>query len=249
MKKIIAFLAFTCLLSFQSFAQEYYEIRNYYFKQGANSKIIQEYFSNALIPALNRQGVEHVGVFKVMGDPNPTEMVMVIPFKNLEAYIQYQDILEKDSQYLEAAKAYFEQVGLSKPLFEKISTYFSKAFNGFPHHEIPVKDASRIYEWRTYESYNEDALRRKVKMFDDKELDIFKNTGLHRAMFSKVLAGENTPCLSYLISFKNMEERDTNWKNFGSDPDWRKLLGMEEYANSHSRTVRKFLIPVEYSQW
>jgi hypothetical protein len=46
-----------------------------------------------------------------------------------------------------------------------------------------------------------------------------------------------------------MAERDANWAKFGADPDWKRISGDAKYANSHSRTVRKFLEPTSYSQW
>ena len=150
---------------------------------------------------------------------------------------------------LAAAKAYFENVGMDKPMFEKISIYLAKGFAGHPSLKLPITNPGRIYEWRTYEAYNEDALKRKIAMFNDEELKIFDTVGLHNVFFGEVLAGENTPCLSYMVSFENMAERDANWVKFQANPDWKRISADPKYANSHSRTVRKFLEPTSYSQW
>ncbi|MCZ2476105.1 NIPSNAP family containing protein [Aquirufa ecclesiirivi] len=248
MKKILALLSLI-LLSHLAICQEYYEVRTYQMKFRGNLGVVEKYISNALIPALNKYGVSKVGVFKDLGKPEPAILVVTIPFSSLESYAGYKAALEKDETYLQASKAYFDMVGLDKPLFEKISTYLAKGFKGHPVLSLPTKNEGRIYEWRTYESYNEDALRRKIAMFDDAELQVFENVGLHRVFFGEVLAGENTPCLTYMISFENMAERDKNWAKFSADPEWKRISNDPKYANSHSRTVRRFLEPTAYSQW
>ena len=172
MKKLLLLLSIT-LFSFQAFSQEYYEIRTYQMKFRGNLKVLEGYIQNALIPALNSYGVSKVGVFKDYGKPEPALLIVAIPFKNIEAYAGYRAALEKNAVYQEASKAYFEQVGIEKPLYEKISTYLAKGFSGHPTLTLPTKDASRIFEWRTYEAYNEDALRRKIAMFNEEELKVF----------------------------------------------------------------------------
>lgn len=246
MKKILFFLLF---ISFAGTAQEFYEIRTYQMKFRGNVNILENYLSKALIPALNKFGVSKVGVFKDYGKTEPVMVVVAIPFASLSAYAGYKDALEKDAAYQQASVPYFEYVGMDKPMFEKVSIYFAKSFAGHPGLTLPNKQASRIYEWRTYEAYNEDALKRKITMFNDAELAIFDKVGLHNVFFGEVLAGENTPCLSYMVSFENMAERDANWAKFSADQDWKRISSDSKYANSHSRTVRKFLEPTSYSQW
>ncbi len=214
-----------------------------------NVNLLETYLSKALIPALNAYGVAKVGVFKDYGKQDPATVVVTIPFPSLASYAGYKDALEKNAAYQEAAKAYFENVGMDKPMFEKISIYLAKGFAGHPSLKLPITNPGRIYEWRTYEAYNEDALKRKIGMFNDEELKIFDNVGLHNVFFGEVLAGENTPCLSYMVSFENMAERDANWAKFQANPDWKRISADPKYANSHSRTVRKFLEPTSYSQW
>lgn len=250
MKKFISVLAFTLsLISFQAFCQEYYEMRTYHMKFGGRMAVLENYISKALIPALNKHGVSKVGVFKDLGKPEPVVLVVVIPFKDLTSYISYKEKLSADAEYNTLAKPYFETVGNDKPLYERVSTYFGKAFEGFKSFQLPTTSASRIFEWRTYEAYNEDALSRKIQMFNEEELKIFDKVGLHNVMFAEVLAGENTPCLSYFISFDSMKERDENWAKFSADPDWKRIVSDPKYSNSHSRTVRRFLEPTSYSQW
>jgi hypothetical protein len=56
------------------------------------------------------------------------------------------------------------------------------------------------------------------------------------------------PCLAYMITFKDMAERDRNWKAFGEDAQWQKISKDPQYANTVSRIHKIFLDPVSYSQ-
>ena len=101
---------------------------------------------------------------------------------------------------------------------------------------------------RTYEGYAEDAVRRKVKMFNVDELPIFYKTKLNPVFFGEVIAGEHMPCLIYMLTFKDLNERDANWKQFVDDPDWKRISQAPEYANTVSNIIRVFLEPTPYSQ-
>ncbi|MFC0184456.1 NIPSNAP family protein [Pseudarcicella hirudinis] len=85
-------------------------------------------------------------------------------------------------------------------------------------------------------------------MFNEAEIDIFNHTKLHIVFFGEVLVGARLPCLTYMLTFKDMEERNANWAQFSADPDWKKISQAPEYANSVSRIQRVFLEPLAFSQ-
>jgi hypothetical protein len=105
-----------------------------------------------------------------------------------------------------------------------------------------------VFEMRTYEGYIEDAYQRKIKMFNEGELQIFKETGLHSVMFGEKIAGPQMPCLTYMLAFKDLAERDANWKKFSDHPEWKRISKLPEYANTVSNIHRVFLKPLKYSQ-
>jgi hypothetical protein len=113
---------------------------------------------------------------------------------------------------------------------------------------IKPQKGSQLFELRTYEGYSEDAVRRKVKMFNKEEFSIFEATGLHSVFFGEQVSGPLMPALTYMLSFSSMEERDANWDKFRVHPDWKRVSALPEYANSVSDIKRTFLTPLEYSQ-
>ncbi len=227
-------------------AKSVYELREYEMHFGTSENDLHNHFQQALIPALNRAGVKSVGVFKETSKSEPTKIYMLIPYSSWEDFPIVAQQLKNDQVFRKASENY-DQLTADKFPYARFKTKLMIAFDGQPSIILPSK-GQRIFELRTYEGYNEDALRRKLKMFNQEEFAIFDRTGLHRVFFGEVIAGDDMPCLTYMISFSGMEEHDKNWAAFGADPDWQRISKLPEYANSVSRITKIFLEPVTYSQ-
>ena len=96
--------------------------------------------------------------------------------------------------------------------------------------------------------HNEDATRRKVDMFNQAELPLFDQVGLHPVIFGHALIGENQPNLTYMLVFDDMEERDQNWAKFVKHPDWNVMKEDPRWTGTVSNIIRTFLVPSIYSQ-
>jgi hypothetical protein len=241
------YLFFCLILSLSLFGQkEYYELRTYSIPFNGSEQALHDYLEDTLIPALNRYGVENIGVFEALGDPTPKQIVLLIPYKDISAYGDVIAALAADTNYLEKRKAY-DAVPHNKRVYTRFSSSFYIAFDGLPQIVKP-KEGSQLFELRTYEGYSEDAVRRKVKMFNEEEFSIFDATGLHSVFFGEQVSGPMMPALTYMLSFSSMEERDANWKKFIVHPEWKRVSGLEEYAHSVSDIKRTFLKPLSYSQ-
>ncbi|GAB3921712.1 hypothetical protein GCM10028804_17990 [Larkinella terrae] len=218
-------------------------------KNGRQQKLVENYFQNAAIPALNRLGSKTVGVFTEYLPQGFTKLVAVIPFQSLDDYFKLPDQLAKDSAYQQAAADYLNATA-TEPAYERIESSLLKSFAHMPKLEAPEKKP-RIFELRRYESHNETAGKKKIEMFNEGgEIAIFKRVGLTPVFFGETLIGPLRPNLTYMLTFDNMEEHDQNWKAFGSDPEWKKISAIPEYANARivSNIVRTFLIPAVFSQ-
>jgi hypothetical protein len=227
-------------------AKSVYELREYEMHFGTSENDLHNHFQQALIPALNRAGVKSVGVFRETSKSEPTKIYMLIPYSSWEEFPMVSDQLKNDPAFRQASESY-DRLAADKFPYARYKTKLMIAFDGQPAIILPSR-GQRIFELRTYEGYNEDALRRKLKMFNQEEFAIFDRTGLHRVFFGEVIAGDDMPCLTYMISFSGMDEHDKNWAAFGADPDWQRISKLPEYANSVSRITKIFLEPVAYSQ-
>ncbi|MEL6924100.1 MAG: NIPSNAP family protein, partial [Bacteroidota bacterium] len=70
----------------------------------------------------------------------------------------------------------------------------------------------------------------------------------HGIPFGKMMAGPAMPALVYMLQFKDMAERDANWKDFVNHPEWNTMKVKPAYADAVSNIVRLFLLPTDYSQ-
>src|SRR5580692_5836010 len=83
-------------------AQTYYELRAYHLRRGPKTDLFDRYFRDAAIPAMNRAGIEHVGVFNVsVGPDSPTNYVL-LPHSSLESIATMRQRLQADEEFHKA---------------------------------------------------------------------------------------------------------------------------------------------------
>lgn len=178
-----------------------------------------------------------------------TKLFVLIPYNSTEDFVNVTQKLAGDASYKQAAAAYLNAQA-TEPAYERIESSLFRAFANMPKMEIPEKK-QRIFELRRYESHNETAGKKKIEMFNEAgEIAIFKRVGLTPVFFGEAIIGSMLPNLTYMLTFDDMEEHDKNWKIFGSDPEWKKISAMPEYANDKilSAITRTFLMPASFSQ-
>jgi hypothetical protein len=228
--------------------REYFELRVYTLKDETQQKLVENYFRQAAIPALNKLGSKNIGVFTEQQPTGQTKIYAVIPFKSLDDFVKMSERLAADKTYQQAGTTYLNAPA-TEPAYERIESSLLEAFAGMPTLEAPEKK-ERLFELRRYESSGEAAGKKKIEMFNKGEIAIFRRTGLTPVFFGEVLIGERRPNLTYMLTFDDMAEHDRNWKTFGSDPEWKKISSMPEYADAKivSKITRTFLVPTSFSQ-
>src|SRR3954453_2784679 len=83
-----------------------YELRLYHLRRGPVVKRADDYFRDALLPALGRLGAGPVGVFNVVvGPDNPTAYVL-IPHPSAAAAAPWADRLAADEAYQKAGEPF-----------------------------------------------------------------------------------------------------------------------------------------------
>ena len=225
--------------------KDFYELKVYQLTGRRSIAQLGKYYTEAVIPFLNSLGAK-VGMFTEYGMEEPPKIYTLHVYKKPEDYFNAVVKMRTDDRFLDAAEAFFE-IPADRPVYERYETFLMTAFDAIPQAKMP-DDGRKLLELRTYESYNEDAARRKVMMFNDEELPLFEKVGLHPVFFGQVLAGRFMPALIYMLWFEDMEQRDANWKKFGSSDEWKKMSSKEIYANTVSKVKKKFLTPMEISQ-
>lgn len=221
--------------------KELYEIRTYEIKFGGDQQILIDYLKNVLQPTLKRIGVNHFMLFNELGNSNPTKIWAIISYPNSQIYLDSQN-LDADPQYNKAAASY-NAISQDDRVYNRFASSLLLAFDGMPNMLDPINGAS-LFELRTYEGYSEDAVRRKIDMFNIEEIDLFLKTNLHPVFFGEMIIGPHRPCLTYMLNFKDMNEHDASWKAFVNHPEWKVMSAKKEYANSVSNIRKVFLKPL-----
>jgi len=230
--------------------RDYYEIRAYRLKDGADHQLLDGYLAKAAIPALNRLGIPSVGAFTEIEPKDGLAVFVLIPYPSLASFAVAAARIQADPEYQKAGADYL-QTPKSNPGFVRIDSWLLLAFEGMPKLELPAycrEKKPRIFELRTYESYSEVKAQKKVDMFNAGEIDTMREVGLGPIFYGQTLIGRELPHLMYLTSGENREVHKQHWDAFGKHPVWKKLLADHQYDDSVSKSTSRFLVPTAYSQ-
>ena len=208
-------------------ATEFYELRRYRLRRGPKQALVNEFWQKAAIPALRRAGAGPVGVFTVMIGPESPTLYVLIVHRTLDAFAAIDFRLAADAEFQKTGAAYLDAVA-ADPAFIRVESSLMRSFDSMPRLELPFGGGeagkrSRIFELRTYESHSEQASRKKIGMFNNGEIAIFRKAGLQPVFFGETIAGANMPNLTYLLVYEDMAARDRQWAAFSADPEWRTL--------------------------
>jgi hypothetical protein len=231
--------------------QEYYELRAYRCPTAEKQQIVVDYVESALLPALNRQKIDRVGIFTPTGGEKPDHSVHVlIPYRSLDVLGGMNVALAADSGYQAAAADYFA-IPKADAAYTRVESRLMKAFAGIPVIEQPSyskQKKPRLFELRTYESHNAHKAQLKVEMFNKGEIEVMRDVQLGPIFFGETLISSDVPNLTYMLSAENAEAHKVHWKAFGPHPEWQRLRKMERYKETVSKIVKTMLEPTKASQ-
>jgi hypothetical protein len=234
--------------------REYYLLKTYLCNNASQIAMVDDYLSNLYLPALRKQGIDKVGVFKPLGqDTSAVQRVFIfIPVKTLKMVDKLEQAMEQPDPFAPKGNA-LEDAPADKPAFARVETILLKAFAGMPHWRAPVLSGSaaeKVYELRSYEGATEQLYRRKVHMFDKGgEIELFDKLGFNAVFYAQVLAGARMPNLMYMTSFNNMNDRNAHWDVFRNHPEWKAMSSLPQYKNTVSKSEVILMKATSYSEF
>jgi len=235
-------------------AREFYQLTVYHYTTAQQEQVMDNYLEQALLPALHRNGIGKIGVFKALANDTAAikTIYVLMPVKSLDGIARIQDKLSADNDYQTAGAAYIN-AAYTAPAYDRMEIILLRAFPLAPQMQVPQLKAvknERVYELRSYEGASEKIFKNKVQMFNEgDEIAIFKKLNFNPVFYSEVVAGGKMPNLMYMTSFENMDDRTAHWKAFGSDTAWKKLSSLPEYQHNVSHIDISFLKPTAYSDF
>jgi len=238
----------------QESTREYYVLQIYTLDNVEQEALTDAYLQYGLLPALKRQQIASVGVFKWRTEVQDSilQRFVLFPISTPNSLDLLKEELDKDAKLWKNNKS-FLKAPHDAPPYQRMETIFLKAFK-----EMPIMQASgvegmrenRVYELRSYESPTQALFVNKVHMFNEGgEVALFDRLGFNAVFYAEVLTGPRMPNLMYMTTFKDMETRDLLWKAFVASPEWQGLIKDPYYNNNVSKADILLLSPTEYSDY
>lgn len=215
-------------------ARGFFELRRYLMRNSrANmTRRTGDFIAKVWAPAAKRAGIGPVGVFTASIAPDAPFLLVLAGYPSLAAMQTSLEKLETDPDYQKGLEEFCSSPDLA---YVRIESSLFRCFPTMPAIEPgpPAEGrGSRVFELRMYESDNEMTLRRKIKMFDEGEIAIFRRTGIQPVFFGEAIAGARMPQLTYMAAYESMAAREKAWQAFGADPEWQKLRSQPGYADA-----------------
>jgi hypothetical protein len=231
----------------ESAERDFYEIRQYHLDTTEQHTAMNAFLKETFIPAINRIGIEPVGVFHSPDEISP--IYVLLCYRKIESCVTMMQQLLADQTFMSRGSV-FLAAPAANPAYKRMESTLMVAFSGMPHLERPVAAEGRVFQLRTYESPSILTGQKKIEMFNQGELDIFRKTGLNPVFFGETLVGAKMPNLTYMLVFNSMEEQKANWQRFIADPDWQRLRAIPEYADDKilCGITNISLLPTDHSQ-
>ncbi|MDR2848964.1 MAG: NIPSNAP family protein [Verrucomicrobiota bacterium] len=234
--------------------RELIEVKTYVCSSVAKRDALIKVFDEALIPALNRQGVRKVGVFWSNGEVNDgnadyeKSVFVVIPRPDAASVLDGDQRLLADPEYVKAAAALFS-APMAEPLYDSSSSTLLRGFATCPKVNKVTDSPDRVLQLRTYNSYTTERNLRKISMFEQGgEIGTFRACGMEPVFFGQALAGDRLPNLTYLLGFADKAAKDAGWAKFRTHPDWLKLKADPQYKDTANKITNIVLRPSKGSQ-
>jgi hypothetical protein len=226
------------------------DLRWFWMRNGNQAARTTDFLANTFVPAHKRLGGGTFGFFSAVIAEHSPFIVALLSFPSLAGLEEFGEALSADKDFQRGLAAYEAP---SEPAYVRMETTFLRAFPSMPSIEVPAAAegrAPRIFELRTYESHSQTASKRKVKMFDDAEIAIFRRCGMTPVFFGETIAGRNLPNLTYMLAFDDLAARDKAWRTFAADPEWLKLRATPGLTDPEivSNISNAILRPLPFSQ-
>ena len=228
--------------------KQIYEWRIY--TLNADGATLDAFFKETLIPAYNRQNIS-VSAFSLYHKQDQKQekeqRYLLFVYPDLETYYKVKQAIRNDQAFLKAAAPFYEKTAPA-PAYSDYVTYLCEAFDKIPVMRIPDK-SNTLFEFRLYHSPNDDANKRKIKMFNVDEISLFDKVGITSVCYGEILAGANMPALIYLTCHKDETTRSESWDRFRVNPEWDRMKNDPEYKNTATNNQVRLLSPMSYSQF
>jgi len=224
--------------------RQYYEFRTYQLRTDIEPERINRFFADHLLSELRKRSSGPIGCFSVSAGLLSPALSILIPYQSLSNLRSTSDLASNEDSFTKAWRSF--ETGSKLP-YIRYEASLLKAFAVHPRIERP-DDGRHLFELRTYESKDAFDAAAKVEMFNQEEIQIFRDCGMRIVFFGEAIFGSRLPHLTYMLAWKDMEEREKGWRTFSSNDDWNRIKVVPKWANAVSNIHASFLRATDYSE-
>jgi hypothetical protein len=204
-------------------------------QQGSQRNRLDEFYTGAMLPALNKLKAAPPLVMEAVIGPHTPEMLLVLGCSTMT---DLMDVLTKLAADPAVAKAVVKlESGPESPYDSRQMTVVGAAPYSPPSLPDAPSDktaARRYFELRVYHASSSTILRALHERFAGPETKIFARSGIHPVLYGTTMFGGDMPNLTYLIPFDSLGAREKAWDTFNADPEWLKV---REESNKNGQLV------------
>jgi hypothetical protein len=199
----------------------FYLLEQYFMEQGSQPGRIHDFFSKALLPAMERIHKGPKVFLEAVLAPHVPEVAAIIGLESCDQVWSVSKALFSDKEFVRA----FDQWELGEPPYISASASLLEATDYSPEIVVPEKPpaAPRIFELRTYHSPTARQAKALHERFSSAEIKIFHRVGVNPILYSSTVFGANRPNLTYLIPFDSLAAREKAWNAFSADEEWTRV--------------------------
>ena len=216
--------------------------------QDSMTQRTNDFLSKGYIPALQRAGAKRIGAFtNVIGESNPRTLLLT-EYPDIGSWESASRKLGEDKELARVSDTYY-----AGPLqYVRKDIRLLRGFSTVPAIEVPAglpDGRTHIFELRTYESNHQRSLARKIRMFDEGEIALFRKLGMIVVFFGEAIAGPNLPQLTYMLGYDDLAARDKAWSAFVSSAEWDKMKNQPGVSDGEivSNISNSILRPLPFS--
>ena len=232
---------------------EYYELRHYDMASVEKRNAFAKAMGETIAPVLNNAGVKRVGIFIPMVEKTMTEdtenlnLYVLLVHKDLRSAMTLSSRILNDRALWDNAKDILN-APKDDPAYKRVESTLLGSFKEIPTLVAPKMSDSRVYQLRQYESHSIKKGKKKMQMFNEGEIQLFRKVGLQPVFFGEALMGPRIPNLTYMVTFDDIEAKKANWKTFGQHPEWKKMREDPQYKDTVSNITNTILKAAPGSQ-
>jgi hypothetical protein len=227
-----------------------FELRYFRLRNGGQVSRTTEFLGKYLLAAAQRLGIGPLGFFSAVIAEQSPFVLALISYPSFDAMADAAERISADKDFQKGFEQYNSPGELS---YIRMENSILRGFASMPSIVVPPVEGRRgprIFELRTYEANSVQASRRKIRMFEEGEIGIFRRLGMNPVFFGETIVGTNLPNLTYMLAYDSLAAREELWAKFARDEEWQKMRSQPEVADALivSNISNAILRPLPFSQ-